>query len=91
MHVCCKKLYMWPAATGTGGLIDSGGGGVNRSTLGVEDVKSTGVENLAGGSTLQPPVNSYPVRCTTNPQQIEVMEFGRGLEHVFCRSNELRS
>ena len=45
MHFYGKKLHSWPE-TGTRGLID---------LLGAEDVKRTGVENLAGGSTSQLP------------------------------------
>ena len=48
MHFNCKKLYWWPE-TGTRmlwGFIDP---------LGAEDVKCTGVENLAGSSTPQSP------------------------------------
>jgi len=49
MHFYCEKNYLWPE-TWTGGLIDP--------LQGAKDVKGTGVKNLAGGSTPQPPVDS---------------------------------
>jgi len=39
MHFYCEKLYLWPEA-GTRGL---------NQPPGAEDIKRTGVENLAGG------------------------------------------